>query len=298
MEDLLRGYESFEAQSLELTKMTSEFQELLDMYDNLTVLQKVSQHYSSEAAQIFLAERFGLEADDPTAAGTGNKAAATDPTTGGNVSKKDPNNDGKNTAAAGNSIWNRLGGLKEKISSAFKGMQVKCRQFWGQAVSYATQLTTNLTQKADEIAKTQNNLNYQVSGVCENINDVQLTPIFTQLQGAKSKDELGKIVGDLKARLADMLMKEPKSYSKENFVKLLATYAEANKRVISERNAASTMFESTANKTEQAQDKDEMNLREQQANASMSVSNILLGFIFKNTTKLLGIAVKGMKKNG
>ena len=296
MQDLLRGYESFEAASLDLEQATSELEDLLDAYDALTVLQAISRHYSSESAQSFIIEKFSLEADDP--ATTGNGKQVSDPTTGGNVSKKDPNRDGKNTAAAGSSIWNRLGGLKERISSAFKGMQVKCRQFWGQAVSYATQLTDNLTQKANEIAKSQNNLNYQVSGVCESIHDIQLTPIFSQLQGAKSKEELGKIVGDLKTNLSNTLMKEPKSYSKDDFVKLLATYAEANKRIVSERKTASTMFESVANKTEQAKDKEEMNLREQQANASMSVSNIVLGFIFKNTTKLLGIAVKGMKANG
>ena len=298
MEDILRDYESFECLSLEITKMTSDMQDLLDMYDNLNILQKVWNHFSTESAQIFISERFSLEAD--TAANQqANTAKAEDPTTGGAVSKNDPNKDGKNNSAAGSGIWKRLGGLKERISGMFKGMQQKCRQFWDKAISYATELTNNLSQKANDIAKSQNNLNYQVSGVCEDINNVQLTPVFAQLQGTRTKDEIGRIVGDLNNNLASKIIKQPQTVSKDDFVnKFLMSYAAANKRVGSERKAASTMFENTAKQTEQAKDQNEMTLREQQANASMSVSNTVIGYIFKHSVKLLGIATKGMKKNG
>ena len=178
-------------------------------------------------------------------------------------------------------------------------MQQKCRQFWDKAISYGTELTNKLAQKANEIAKAQNNLNYQVSGVCEDINNVQLTPVFSQIQGAKSKDELGRIIGDLNSNLAGKIIKEPLTVSKDDFVnRFMLPYAAANKRVGSERKSASSMFENVAKQTEQAKDNNEMMLREQQANASMSASNTVIGFIFKHSVKLLGIAVKGMKKNG
>lgn len=293
MEDILRGYESFECLSLEVTKMTSDMQDMLDMYDALTVLQKVAEHFSSESAQVFLNQRFSLEADT-----TQQKTTPEDPTTGGNI-KSDPNKDGKNNSAAGSGIWKRLGGLKERISGMFQGMQQKCRQFWDKAISYATELTNKLSQKANEIAKASNNLNYQVSGVCADINNVQLTPIFTQLQGAKSKEEIGRVVGNMNSNLASKLIKQPITVSKDDFVnKFLMAYSAANKRISSERKAASTMFENTAKQTEQAKDKNEMTLREQQANASMSVSNTVVGFIFKQSVKLLGIASKGIKANG
>ena len=285
MEDILREYESFECLSLEVTKMTSEMSDLLDMYDNLTILQQICKKYSSESAQVFINQKFSLEAEDPT--------------TGGNVSKSDPNKDGKNTAAAGSGIWKRLGGLKERISGLFKGMQQKCRQFWDKALSYATELTNNLTRKANDIAKAQNNLNYQVNGICEDINNVQLTPVFSQLSGARTKEEIGRVVGDLNSNLAGKLIKQPMTVSKDDFVnRFMIPYAAANKRIASERKTASNMFETVAKQTEQAKDNKEMTLREQQANASMSVSNTVIGYIFKNSVKLLGIAAKGMKKNG
>ena len=48
MEEILRGYESFESISLEITKMVSDMNELFEMYFDLTILQKVSTYYSTE----------------------------------------------------------------------------------------------------------------------------------------------------------------------------------------------------------------------------------------------------------
>ena len=108
MEEILRGYESFESISLEITKMVSDMNELFEMYFDLTILQKVSTYYSTESAQDFIMQKFGLEADAATQ--QANTSKAEDPTTGGNVTGKDPNKDGKNKAATGSGIWKRLGG--------------------------------------------------------------------------------------------------------------------------------------------------------------------------------------------
>jgi len=301
MEDLLRDYEAFESLRFEITKMTSEMDEMLDMYDNLTVLQKVANHFSTEAAQIFIKHKFSLEVDTPSTANPTTKTEdAKDPTTGGNPGS-DSNKDGKDKAATGKSIWNRLGGLKTKIADAFKFMQKKCRQFWDQAVSYSSKLRLGLKQTANEVANSQENINYQLTGVCEDINNVQLTPVLTQINSAKTPDELAKVMGNVNSMLTGKVIKDTITVTKDDFVsKFIKPHDEANARIQSgtERNASSTAFETAANQASKAPTTDEIKLQERKANANMSASNRIVGFIYQSSNKVMELARKHIKKNG
>ena len=291
MEDLLLEYESFEHMSMEVTVMTSQMDDLLDAYDGLTVLHKLALKYSSESAQTFINQKFSLEADINT---------SEDPTTGGNATSKQ-NKDGKNEAATGKSIWNRLSGLKSRIADAFKYMQRKCIEFWNKVVSYAAKLFPSLEKLSVELEQSKDDLNVQVNGVCEDINNVQLTPVMSQIQGTNSKDELAKVMGNLNSNLESKTVKEPQTVGKENFIsKFIKPHIDAIKRVASgsERKAASTAFESTAKQTEKAKDNEELNLLEKKANASMSASNSVIGYIFRSAARLFTIAKSNKKKNG
>ena len=293
MESLLQEYEEFEACRFEITKMTSDMEDMLDMYDNLTALQKVAEHFSSESAQIFIKHKFSLEADDA-------KSDPANPTTGGTASS-DSNKDGKDTAATGKSIWNRLGGLKSRIVDAFKIMQRKCIEFWNKVVKFAGRLRLGLKQTTEEVSKSSDSMNYQINGVCTEVNNIQLTPVIAQINGAHTADELAKIMGSMNVNLSGKVTKETITVSKEDFVtQYLKPHDEAMARVESgsERKAASNAFETVAKQAASSKEQEQLQLSEKKANATMSASNRIMGILFQSCSRLMDIAKKHRKENG
>jgi hypothetical protein len=289
MKDLLQGYEECEQLFMLTDKFIAYGENLIQEYCNLTALQKAVGMCRSDEALNIIASKFSLEADvqaaeDPTAASGG----STKPNSKPNKSK---------SAGLSSTIMDKSRGALEKLKDFMSRSSTWFKEFFTKSEKYAAQVVNSLATKAAELDKSGSNINYKVKGVCLTPQDVQLQPVLAQITGAKSKEDLSKVYETLQSTLAGKIPQEEQELTKDQVIDLLKSYAEANKRITSERQAASGFFEHTANTAAADKNNEALMLRQLQVTSAMNVVNYLVRFVFQNSAKLLSITAKGLVKN-
>ena len=260
------------------------------------IISKLMKDYPSQEALDFITERFSLEAE--FSKGVDDAKSTSSPTLSGKGSTKagkDGNNDNKANGATGsganNAMANLYGGLKEKLKLGWQAASGALKNGWFALRKFCKQKEIELANKINEMA---DDATYQVSGVCVNIGHVQLTPVLAQIDGAKSKEDIEKIVSSWQQRLNASVQKDVVTMSKQDFVgKLINPYRAAMKRIETmEEKSASNNFEAAAQKANATGNGEVAQLLALQRDAKTNVQKTFMKFVYGNVNKLLGIATQ------
>lgn len=282
MMTLLQEYEECE----DLFALTDQFvaygESLNAMLDDLKVFYRCLEREVSNEGIMILSSLISLEADMNATGMTEGKVT---------VSK------GNKKAALSNAVMRAqsiMGKLRDFMNMA--GNWIKT--FFTKAVATGINLSNQLTQRILAIQNKNNSLNYKVRNIYFEINNAAMTPWFGRISGLNSREDLAKMVGEMRNNLESRVVKDTRELTKEDMINLLRGYSEANKRIASEQTTAIRMYKSTIQEAQNEKDQTKIKLYQYRVTAAINCANYIVRFIFRNSMKLLAATAFNIKKNG
>ena len=285
MPELNQAYEAFERLNDASIRFIEYGKDLTDeLYQEIALKQAVNQCESIEELNLVLSV-FSVEADATTGGTT-----KTGSTTGSTAKTK--------IAGISSAVMNKTRGAMSKVKAFMVNASNWFKEFYTKSEFYAKKVKASLTATLEELEKSNNNVNAKINKVCLSPQDVQITAILSQISGAKSKDDCGRIIDTMKSTYQGKVPKEDQQMSKDQVLGLGRQYLEAIDRAINDRKASSSFFTSTAEKAANGKTEEELALTSVHTNAAMSAAQFTVQFILQNATALDNAIKKSMAKNG